>query len=206
MQPLTKQLRKYFIMGSQNCLRDPREILTEAIHAGITSFQFREKGEGALEGEQKLALGRDLRDICFQNHVLFIVNDDILLAHDLDADGIHVGQDDPSVTEIRTLFPHKIIGLSVSTNEELRESPISSVDYVGAGPIFPTSTKTDAKQAVGLEWIQTVKARHPHTPLVAIGGITTHNAASVINAGADGVSVISAITKSPNIKATVTKL
>ncbi|HLS60449.1 MAG TPA: thiamine phosphate synthase, partial [Virgibacillus sp.] len=64
----------------------------------------------------------------------------------------------------------------------------------------------DAKQAVGLEWIQTVKARHPHTPLVAIGGITTHNAASVINAGADGVSVISAITKSPNIKATVTKL
>src|SRR5690625_7243456 len=101
------------------------------MHGGMPSVPFRETGERALEGEQTLAVGRDLRDICFQNHVLFIVNDNIQLAHDLDADGIHVGQDDPSVTEIRTLFPHKIIGLSVSTNEELRESPLSFVDYVG---------------------------------------------------------------------------
>src|SRR5690625_7629261 len=113
MQPLTKQLRKYFIMGSQNCLRDPREILTEAIHAGITSFQFREKGEGALEGEQKLALGRDLRDICFQNHVLFIVNDDIQLAHDSDAAGIHAAQDHPSLTDIPPLSPHTLLRLSL---------------------------------------------------------------------------------------------
>lgn len=206
MQPLTNQLRKYFIMGSQNCLRDPREILTEAIHAGITSFQFREKGKDALEGEQKVALGKELRDICIQNHVLFIVNDDIQLAHALDADGIHVGQDDLPVTEIRTLFPNKIIGLSVSTIEEVRASPISSADYIGAGPIFPTSTKVDAKQAVGLDWIQTVKALHPNIPLVAIGGITTHNATSVMEAGADGVSVISAITRSQNINDTVAKL
>lgn len=206
MIPLQQQLRKYFIMGSQNCDRDPVDILREAVSAGITAFQYREKGDGALTGKAKLALGKQLREICVSHHIPFIVNDDIELVEPLKADGIHVGQDDLSVTEIRRMFPDKIIGLSVSNIHELKQSTLSFVDYIGAGPIYHTSTKSDAKSVVGVQWIETLRAQFPNLPIVGIGGIDTHNAPLVIQAGADGVSVISAITKAENIRGVVEKL
>ncbi len=199
-------LRKYFIMGSQNCDHDPATILEEAAKAGITAFQFREKGKGSLTGKEKLELGFRLRDICARHHVLFFVNDDIELAEPLEADGVHVGQDDMRLDELRERFPDKIIGLSVSNQHEVDSSPVQLADYLGAGPIFSTSTKNDAKQAVGTEWIEVLKHHYPDIPIVGIGGINEQNAASVINAGADGVSVISAITKAENIKAVVENL
>ncbi|WP_200816535.1 thiamine phosphate synthase [Halobacillus sp. Marseille-P3879] len=203
---LSKQLRKYLIMGSQNCDRNPERILKEAIEGGITAFQYREKGPGALEGEEKLALGRKLRSLCRKHNVLFIVNDDSGLVEPLDADGIHVGQDDVDVQELRTLFPKKVIGLSISNEVELRRSSIEAVDYLGAGPVFATSTKVDAKEAVGVEWIEKVKHIHPEIPLVGIGGITVNNAREVIKAGADGVSVITAVTAAVDVKEAVRKL
>ncbi|RDW21231.1 thiamine phosphate synthase [Oceanobacillus chungangensis] len=199
-------LRKYFIMGSQNCNRNPAEILEEAVKAGITAFQFREKGDGCLAGEAKLNLGKQLRAICQRADIPFIVNDDIELVDLLDADGIHVGQDDIPVESVRKLFPNKIVGLSVSNAKELAISPIDLVDYVGAGPIFDTTTKLDAKEAVGLEWITNLRREFTKLPIVGIGGITTENATSVIESGADGVSVISAITAAPDIKRAVTLL
>lgn len=206
MPSLRQQLRKYFIMGSQNCDRNPMEVLQEAVSAGITAFQYREKGEGALTGNAKLDLGKRLRKICASHQIPFIVNDDIELVEPLNADGIHVGQDDLSVKEIRQLFPDKIIGLSVSNIHELEQSPLSLVDYIGAGPIYHTSTKSDAKSVVGVQWIETLRAQFPDLPIVGIGGINTHNAPLVIQAGADGVSVISAITKAMNIKEAVEKI
>ena len=203
---LRKQLRKYFIMGSQNCDRDPVEILREAVSAGITAFQYREKGDGALTGKAKLELGKQLREICSAHQIPFIVNDDIELVQPLEADGIHVGQDDLSVKEIRHMLPDKIIGLSVSNIHDLEQSPLSFVDYIGAGPMYDTSTKSDAKSAVGVQWIQFLRMQFPDLPIVGIGGINTQNAPLVIQAGADGVSVISAITKAPNINYAVTKL
>ena len=206
MMSLRKQLRKYFIMGSQNCDRDPVETLREAISAGITAFQYREKGDGALTGKTKLELGKMLREICAAHQVPFIVNDDIELVEQLQADGIHVGQEDLSVREVRQMFPDKIVGLSVSNIHELKQSPLSFVDYIGAGPMYDTSTKSDAKSAVGVQWIQFLRMQFPDLPIVGIGGINTQNASLVIQAGADGVSVISAITKAPNIKDAVEKL
>src|SRR5699024_8272886 len=206
MTDLNQQLRKYFIMGSQNCNRDPVEILKEAIVGGITAFQYREKGTGSLSGKAKLELGRKLRDICHKNDVLFFINDDVDLVETLDADGIHVGQDDMPIEQIRERFPDKIIGLSISNMEEVKPSPMKLVDYVGAGPIFTTSTKEDAISSVGLEWIKTLKDKFPLLPVVGIGGINPENARSVIQAGADGVSVISAITKAKNIKGAVKQL
>ncbi len=200
-----KSLRKYFIMGSQDCKRDPAEILKAAAAGGITAFQFREKGKGALTGEAKVNLGKELRSICRQNKIPFIMNDDVELVNVLDADGIHVGQGDTSVVKLRKLFPEKIIGLSVSRNE-LADSPLEYVDYVGAGDIFGTSSKTHDKSAVGLEWIAELSSQYPNLPIVGIGGINTRNAASVIEAGADGVSVISAIAKADNIEETVKQL
>ncbi|GGF19848.1 thiamine-phosphate synthase 1 [Halobacillus andaensis] len=203
---LSKKLRKYLIMGSQNCPRDPIEILKEAIYGGITAFQYREKGPGSLEGEAKLELGKKFRELCRKYNVLFIVNDDSALVEPLDADGIHVGQDDVDVEELRTLFPEKLIGLSISNEEELLGSSIEAVDYLGAGPVFDTSTKVDAKEAVGVGWIERVKRLHPEVPLVGIGGITVENASEVIEAGADGVSVISAITDAEDVPKAVEKL
>ena len=193
-------------MGSQNCKYDPIETLQKAITAGITAFQYREKGDGALTGEAKLELGKRLRDICTDNNVLFIVNDDIELVDPLEADGIHVGQEDFSVEEIHDIFPGKIIGLSVSNANEMKQSPISLVNYLGAGPIYNTYTKADAKSAVGVEWIRTLRAQFPNMPIVGIGGINVENAPDVIKSGADGVSVISAITKATNIKEVIARL
>ncbi|WP_068673814.1 thiamine phosphate synthase [Oceanobacillus sp. Castelsardo] len=196
---IQKSLRKYFIMGSQNCTRNPVEILEAAVEAGVTAFQFREKGANSLTGGAKIELGKQLRAVCRNAGIPFIINDDVELVHLLDADGIHVGQDDQSVEDLRRSFPNKWIGLSISTANELRNSPLTSIDYIGAGPIFPTTTKTDAKAAVGLEWISTLRKQFPNLPIVGIGGITTKNAASVLEAGADGVSVISAIARAKDI-------
>ncbi|MFU0790454.1 thiamine phosphate synthase [Cerasibacillus sp. JNUCC 74] len=203
---LRKSLRKYFIMGSQNCDRDPKQILKEAIAAGITAFQYREKGTGSLTGFQKYILGKQLRDICRYYHVPFFVNDEVELAQVLEADGIHVGQDDLSPTDLRRKFPNKWIGLSISNNQELSASPIDCVDYLGVGPIFATTTKEDAKPPVGTTWISEVKQRYPNMPIVGIGGISTQNANSVIEAGADGVAVISAITRANDIQEAVVQL
>lgn len=186
-------------MGSQNCTRNPVEILEAAVEAGITAFQFREKGEGSLVGEAKIELGKQLRAVCQEAGIPFIVNDDVGLVDILNADGIHVGQDDSCVEKLRDYFPNKWIGLSISNEKELANSSLDGVDYIGAGPIFHTTTKTDAKAAVGLEWISALRGRFPDLPIVGIGGITTGNAASVIEAGADGVSVISAIAGAKDI-------
>src|SRR5690625_810307 len=203
---IRKQLRKYFIMGSQNCDRDPVDILTEAVSAGITAFQYRDKLIAALAGHAKLELGKQLREICASHHLPCIVVDDIDLVEPLEADGIHVGQDDLPVTEIRQLFPNKIIGLSISNANELEQSPISFVDYIGAGPMYDTSTKPDAKVAVGVQWIEILRDQFPNLPIVGIGGINTDNAPSVLQAGADGVAVISAIAQAANVIKAVEKL
>ncbi|MBU8565253.1 thiamine phosphate synthase [Virgibacillus pantothenticus] len=193
-------------MGSQNCDRDPKQILEEAIQAGITAFQYREKGQGSLSGFQKYILGKELRNICKQYDIPFFVNDDVELTQVLDADGIHVGQDDVNALELRQRFPNKWIGLSISNMQELQSSPLDHVDYLGVGPIFATTTKEDAKAAVGTDWIKQVKQLYPNMPIVGIGGISTENAASVLESGAEGVAIISAITKAKNINEAVAKL
>lgn len=199
-------LRKYFVMGSQNCKRDPVDILQEAIQGGITAFQFREKGTFSRTGDEKIALGKQLRRLCHKAHIPFFVNDDVELIEMLNVDGIHVGQDDTDVLTIRKCYPHLKIGLSISNKVELQQSPIHLVDYVGAGPVFSTQTKDDAKQAVGIDWIHFLRKKHPHLPIVGIGGINEYNAHNVLNAGANGVAVISAITMSDDITETITAL
>src|SRR5699024_12647452 len=101
-----------------------------------------------------------------------------------------VGQGDMSVKEIRKQFPDKVIGLSISNDQELKQSPIDLIDYVGAGAVFSTTTKEDAKNAVGLEWIQKLRSKYPTLSIVGIGGINSANAHTVLDAGAEGVSVI----------------
>lgn len=201
-EAVRQALKVYFIMGSVNGgQRDPVDVLTEAIDGGITCFQYREKGDGALTGQAKLRLALALRDICRRSHIPFIVNDDIELAIAAQADGIHVGQDDEPARSIRTrIGPGKIIGVSAHSVQEAQQAIADGADYLGIGPIFPTKSKADAKPANGTRLIEQLRASSLSIPIVGIGGITTDNAASVIRAGADGVSVISAIASAPSVR------
>jgi thiamine-phosphate pyrophosphorylase len=200
------QLDKYFIMGTVNCKgREPLEILEAALKAGVTMFQLREKGEGALRGEAYVRFAMDCQGLCRKYNVPFIVNDDVELALALDADGVHVGQEDLPLKECRTKFPNKIIGVSVHTLEELDEAIQAGADYVGIGPIFQTKSKDDAIQS-SLEFLAAARKAHPTFPIVAIGGITSDNSHLARDHGADGVAVISAITESEDIEQTVNNL
>ena len=200
-------LKLYFICGTTTCQgKDLYTVVEEALKGGITLFQFREKGEGGLEGKEKVALARKIQELCKKYQVPFIVNDDIELALEIDADGVHVGQDDLGVDEIRKLMPNKIIGLSIKNEEEFKQSKVEYVDYVGAGPVFLTQSKEDAGAAIGYEGLEIMRKLLPEMPLVAIGGIETHHIKDIMKTNVDGVSIISAISYSKNVEKTVREM
>ena len=200
-------LKLYFICGTTTCLgKDLYTVVEDALKGGITLFQFREKGKGALEGKEKLKLAIKLKNLCKKYNVPFIVNDDIELALEIDADGVHVGQDDLDVDEIRKLMPNKIIGLSIGNEEELKQSKVEYVDYVGVGPVYVTQSKDDAGGAIGYEGLELMRKLLPQMPLVAIGGIQTQHIKDVMKTNVDGVSIISAISYSENIEETVREM
>ena len=200
-------LKLYFICGTTTCLgKDLYTVVEDALKGGITLFQFREKGKGALEGKEKVELAIKLKNLCKKYNVPFIVNDDIELALEIDADGVHVGQDDLGVDEIRKLMPNKIIGLSIGNEEELKQSKVEYVDYVGVGPVYVTQSKDDAGGAIGYEGLELMRRFLPQMPLVAIGGIQTQHIKDVMKTNVDGVSIISAISYSDNIEKTVREM
>ena len=200
-------LKLYFICGTTTCLgKDLYTVVEDALKGGITLFQFREKGEGAVEGREKVELAIKLQELCKKYNVPFIVNDDIELALEIDADGVHVGQDDLDVDEIRKLMPDKIIGLSIGNEEELKQSKVEYVDYVGVGPVYVTQSKDDAGGAIGYEGLELMRRFLPQMPLVAIGGIQTQHIKDVMKTNVDGVSIISAISYSDNIEKTVREM
>lgn len=192
-QNMEQLLQVYFIMGSNNCTVEPLQVMKEALDGGITLFQFREKGEGSLTGEKYFTFAKQLQALCKEYNVPFIVNDDVQLAIELDADGVHIGQDDEGIETVRAKMGDKIVGVSAHTIEEARFAIEKGADYLGIGPVFPTSTKTDTKAVQGTEGLRNFRQNGIEVPIVGIGGITVENAASVVKAGADGVSIISAI-------------
>ena len=197
---LRDSLKVYFIMGSPNCKENPAQVLKEAIEGGITLFQFREKGTGAFTGDKKVELAKELQQICEEHQIPFIVNDDIDLAIALNADGVHIGQEDELVEDVRKKIGDKMIGVSVHSYEEAMVALAGGADYFGIGPVFPTKTKEDAKPSNGTKLIEELRERELSIPIVGIGGITAENAGTVIQAGADGVSVITAISHAPSVK------
>ncbi|MFC3750719.1 thiamine phosphate synthase [Paenibacillus sp. GCM10012306] len=199
---LQEQLSLYFIMGTANCHKTPNDTLKEAIKGGVTMFQFREKGPGALHGQALLELAMSLQTLCRAEGIPFIVNDDIELAIQLDADGVHIGQEDePAASIRRRLGSGKIIGVSAHNMVEVQQAISDGADYLGIGPVYPTSSKDDARAVQGTRLIMEIREAGIDIPLVGIGGITAANAAPVIAAGADGISVISAIAGAPDVTA-----
>jgi thiamine-phosphate pyrophosphorylase len=203
-EKLKSLLKVYFIAGSTNCRVDPRVVLEEAIRGGITLFQYREKGSNCLDGTEKLELGKKLQRICKENGIPFIVNDDIDMALELDADGVHIGQEDEDALEVRKKIGDKILGVSVHCVKEAEKARLAGADYFGVGPIFPTETKKDTRAVQGTALIEELKSFE--IPIVGIGGITAENASMVMDAGADGVSVISAISHADDVREAVDRL
>ncbi|MGV2940204.1 thiamine phosphate synthase [Mesobacillus sp. LC4] len=203
-EQMRSMLKLYFIAGSTNCFKDPVKVLEEAIRGGITIFQYREKGEGCLEKIEKLELGKNLQRLCLDNGIPFIVNDDLELALELDADGVHIGQEDEDTAQVRGKIGNKILGVSVHNLEEAEKAKLAGADYFGVGPIFPTATKKDTRAVQGTVFLEQLKDFG--VPIVGIGGINADNTGAVMAAGADGVSVITAISQAEDVKEAAVRL
>ena len=190
------QLQVYFISGTQDVELNENRLLSiveDACRGGVTCFQFREKGVGTLVGQQKLELAQQLHQICAKYNVLYIINDDVDLAVAVNADGVHVGQEDMSLEAVRNLVGHKVVGISIHSVEELHKTDVVYADCVGVGPMYATSSKPDAQAPCGPNRITELQGAGLILPCVGIGGITLDNAKPVLQAGASGVAVISAI-------------
>ncbi|GAA7019642.1 thiamine phosphate synthase [Helicobacter pylori] len=209
-------LKLMFVAGSQdfyhikggkndriNALLDALEL---ALQSKITAFQFRQKGDLALQDPIEIKqLALECQKLCQKYGAPFIVNDEVRLALELKADGVHVGQEDMAIEEVVTLCKKRLfIGLSVNTLEQaLKARHLDGVAYLGVGPIFPTQSKKD-KQVVGVELLKKIQDSGVKKPLVAIGGITTDNALKLREYG--GIAVISAIAQAKDKALAVEKL
>ncbi|MGC4376771.1 thiamine phosphate synthase [Fictibacillus sp. Mic-4] len=190
---LNDVLKLYFVMGSNNCESDPVVVLEEALKGGITCFQYREKGAQAKIGREKIELARRLQQLCREHEVPFIVNDEIELMKELDADGLHIGQEDGDVEKIRRQIPGKILGVSAHNVKEAEDAIRQGADYLGVGPVYPTITKKDTRPVMGTTIIRQLREKGITVPTVGIGGIQIGKARPVIEAGANGIAVISSI-------------
>jgi thiamine-phosphate pyrophosphorylase len=179
--------------GSLSAGRSTVEIVEAALAGGVDVVQLREKETNARD---RYDIGLELRALTREAGVPLIVNDRIDLAAAVDADGVHLGDEDLPISVAREqLGAEAIVGRSVSTPAAAREAERAGADYLGVGAVYPTDSKdTDPDGTeIGLDRIAAV-AEAVGIPVVGIGGVKPDNAAAVIEAGADGVAVISAIT------------
>ncbi|MBU4310347.1 thiamine phosphate synthase [bacterium] len=183
--------------------RSPIQIAREAIAGGATALQLRAKD---LESRDLCHLASSLKKVAKKKKALFIVNDRIDIAQAVDADGVHLGQEDLPIKIARKLLGrNKIIGATVRNLSQALKAQREGADYVSLGPIFSTKTKKDLPPPRGLKTIAQIKEKI-RLPLIAIGGINRDNVASVIRAGADGVAAASAVVGAKNIRKTTGEL
>ncbi len=159
------------------------------VSAGVDMIQYRAKEAGAAERRRDVAA---ILEAALGASIPVIVNDDVELAAEAGADGVHIGALDMSPADARSIVGSlRIVGVSVTALDDLARANAALVDYIGVGPVYPSPTKPEA-EALGAGFVRDVRGR-TELPLVAIGGITAANALEVIDAGADGIAVVSAI-------------
>ena len=168
------------------------ELAEMVLKAGVKFIQFREK---AMSAKQMYEIAKRIRKLTYDYSATFIVNDRVDLALAVEADGVHIGQEDLPLEVVRDIFDG-MIGISTHSVEEAKKAePLA--DYISAGPVFRTTTKRDAKDPIGIEGVKAI-VKAVSKPVVAIGGINKHNIVEVLKTGVSGVAVVSAIANSPN--------
>lgn len=173
------------------------EQVEAAIRGGATCIQLREKD---LDEEHFLAEALEMRKLCTRYGVPFIINDNVEIALAVDADGVHIGQDDMTVPMARKLLgENKIIGTSAHNVIEAVKAKADGADYIGCGAVFGSRTKTDAG-FLGVEGLKEI-CRQTDLPVVAIGGISRENVPFLADTGVDGIAVVSAILAETDIAA-----
>lgn len=179
------------------------DVVAAALRAGTTAVQLREK---ALDTRAFIKEARQVQAWTRALGVPLIINDRVDVALAVEADGVHLGQNDMPYAEARRLLgPDRIIGLSVESVADAEAAEDWDVQYLGVSPIYLTSTKTELETALGLEGLRQIRAVSRH-PLVAIGGMNADTIAGAIQAGADGVAVVSALCSAPDPEAMARQL
>lgn len=179
-------------------------VAREMIRGGVSVIQYREK-HARKSIREIYEECRRIREITRAHGVMFIVNDFVDIALLVDADGVHVGQDDLPVDQVRRLVGDKIIGLSTHSPEQARAAEAAGADYIGVGPIFETRTKDNVCAPVGLEYLEYAVAE-VQIPFVAIGGIKAHNMHEVCRRGAGTVCLVTEIVGATDIAEQVKRL
>lgn len=165
------------------------EQVEEALKGGVTFVQLREKN---LDDTAFLQEAKEIKELCARFHVPFVINDNVDIAAEIDADGVHVGQSDMEAGDVRKkLGPDKIIGVSAQTIEQALRAQAHGADYLGVGAVFPTGSKADAVE-VSHDTVREI-CRAVDIPVIAIGGITRENVIELKGTGICGIAVISAI-------------
>ncbi|ETP71855.1 thiamine-phosphate pyrophosphorylase [Lachnospiraceae bacterium JC7] len=178
------------------------EAVVEAIEGGITMLQLREK---ELKGEELLKLAGELQTICRSRNIPFIINDDVELCRIIDADGVHVGQEDMAPEEARKIIgPGKIVGVTAKTVEQAAIACKNGADYLGSGALFGSSTKKDAIYMTKETFKEII--RSVDIPVVGIGGINEANASELTGTGAAGIAVVSSIFGQEDIRGAAERL
>lgn len=179
-----------------------RQQVEAALRGGVTFVQLREKN---MEHDAFRKEALDIRDLCRAYRVPFVLDDDVSLAMEVDADGIHVGQSDMEAGDVRALIgPDRILGVSACTVEEAVAAEQRGADYLGVGAVFPTGSKDDARP-VTRETLRKI-CEAVTIPVIAIGGITEQNVMELAGSGICGVAVISAIFGQPEIESATKRL
>jgi thiamine-phosphate pyrophosphorylase len=174
------------------------EVIKEAVAGGVTMVQLREKD---LESGEFYREAMQIREFLRSRGCPLIINDRADIALAVDADGVHVGQEDLPLAVVRKMLgPGKIVGVSVFTPEEAREAEAAGADYLGLSPIFMTATKPELVRQIGFEGIGPIR-KAVKLPLVGIGSMNETNAFEVVRRGLDGVAVVSAICSRPDVRA-----
>ena len=200
---LLKNKNIYLITSSQNFQDDNEFIdkIAQILQAGVKIIQYREKNKNAKD---IIKTARSLRQLCSMYNALFIINDRVDIAKIVDADGVHLGQDDIPIYDARKILgDDKIIGISTHKPQDAINAQIQKADYIGVGPVFKTPAKPNT-EPVGLEYVKWVK-ENINIPFYAIGSIDKDNISDVIKAGAENVAVIRALMNADNPKEVIKK-
>ena len=177
--------------------RSLRDVVEESLRGGVTMLQLREK---TLAEPSFLAEARELQALCRDYHVPFLVNDNVDIALAMDADGVHVGQDDMAAAQVRQRVGEGVmIGVSAHTVQEALDAVAHGADYLGVGAVFATHTKTDVSEMPRQTLLDICNA--VDVPVVAIGGIHKENILQLKGTGVDGVALVSAIFAAKDIEA-----